>query len=280
MHADDRSRNTSNSWDGNLVKKILLAGPSGLDSTFLLYRLLTESNDHVQCFWMDLSHIVYPDKNGNPVRYNHDLCPAESIIAPRVIDWLFTHVRPVSFEVVRGVKYIPTPADFPGGNARGWRVWPMLIEAAKIMSRDGLDEFVYGKSPENLRTAGQGARDRWYQAWWKDNAPKGSKFRTPLLEANQGRPHALQGLPTALLSIVLTCNDPRIVNGEPEICGTCDKCQLTAESRRLMAEGVSADDALDYLLRLRNAGPYIESLVIPDKRFGGGVTPSKFPPYS
>lgn len=261
------------------MKKTLVAFSGGLDSTALLFRLLKETDEIVSTFWMDLAHITYQDKSGRTVPYNHELIPSERVVGQRVIDWLSKNIRPVNLEIVEGVKYEPEPADYPLGTSRGWRVLPMLKVAAKIVNRDGLDRFVYGKSPENLRTANQAARDAWYRQWWQDNAP-GTTFETPLIERWEGRPHHLQLLPSELRAIVLTCNAPKIVDGEPEICGNCEKCHLTAESERLLKDGVSADMVLDFLLRRRRAGPYIDSISFADKRIGGGVPPREFPLYS
>lgn len=257
--------------------KTLMAFSGGLDSTYLAWKILTQTNDTLRLFWMDLSHVTYDTPNG-PERYYHDLLPAENIIAPRVAIWLTANVRPVTFQIIHDVRHDPEPKDFPGGTSRGWRVIPMLKTAAGLMA--GFDRFVYAKSPENIRTPNQPARDAWYQKWWKENAPAGTTFETPLIAAWQGRPHALKFLPADLLRILLTCNRPKIVDGEPRDCGKCDKCWLTAESKRLLAQGIDPDAALDQCLRLRRAGPYIDNVESGDWHFGAGVEPSKPPPYS
>lgn len=255
-----------------------MAFSGGLDSSYLAWLILSTTDDELKTFWMDLSHIVYQTPQG-PERYYHDLLPAENIIAPRVIEWLSQNVRPVTFQIIPNVRHDPEPVDFPGGTSRGWRVIPMLKTAVSLMA--GFDRFVYAKSPENIRTPNQPARDAWYQKWWQENAPAGTTFETPLLAAWQGRPHALSYLPSELLKIILTCNRPKIIDGEPVNCGKCDKCRLTAESKRLLAEGVDPDTALDQCLRLRKAGPYIDDDTSEgDWRFGAGVEPSKAPPYS
>lgn len=256
--------------------KTLLGFSGGLDSTYLLHRLLTMTDDEVVCFWMDLTHIERVTAVGR-VPYYNDLLPAERIIAPRVIGWMGKNVRPVAFEVVKGVIYEAEPDDFPKGSSRGWRVIPMLKCAARQVVAGSFDRFVYGKSPENIRTPNQPARDRWYQEWWAKAAPK-TTFETPLIELWHGRPHALASLPADVQALMLTCNDPRFVDMEPMACNACEKCMLTFESRRLLANGCDPDAILDFLLRRRKAGPYIESMITGDKRLGGDLNPSAFPP--
>jgi 7-cyano-7-deazaguanine synthase in queuosine biosynthesis len=253
-----------------------MAFSGGLDSSYLAYRTLEDVDDELHLFWLDLSAITHETSNGTESFYQ-DLVPAENITAPKVIDWLTKNVRPVTYEVVKDVTYQREPKDFPGGgNSRGWRVFTMLKAAASIAKRDDCDRFIYGKSPENIRTLGWEVREQWYQKWWTKNVP-GVAFEKPLLDWWHGRPHALAALPKPLRALILTCNTPLIVNGQPVACGGCDKCYLTAESERMLSQGMKPDVILDYLLRLRKAGPYVDSALKGDQRFGGDVTPANFP---
>ena len=258
--------------------KTLLAFSGGLDSSFLAWWTLAFKKDELHCFFMDLADVTYDTPEG-PKPYYNDLNAAEKIAAPRVIEWLNNNVRPVTFEITDEVKYEVPPEDFPKGTARSWRVYPMLKYAARIVTERGFDRFIYGKSPENIRSEDWKLRRDWYQKWWKENAPEGTTFETPLIRRHQGRPHALLLLPEELLPLVLTCNDPGIVDGNPVACGHCDKCMLTVEAKQLLPGlKYNPDPVLEILLQRRKAGDYIGNESIRgDHRYGADHVPKKLP---
>lgn len=246
----------------------LLAFTGGADSSYLAHKILRETNENLRLFWMDLRHLQFDTPDG-PKPFYERMLAAEAIVAPRVAKWLSDNVRPVPLEIVTDVKYLPEPPDYPSDISRQWRSIPMLKTASAIMHRDGLKgRFIYGRSAENTRNPHRLTVDAWYQEWWKENAPKGTKFEQPLIDLWHGRPHALTAIPRELMPLVLTCNNPPMVNGEPVSCETCQKCRLTAESRRLLDDGVSPDVILDFLLRKRRAGPHVHSLATPDRTLG------------
>jgi hypothetical protein len=219
---------------------------------------------------MDLSQIRR-DVKGESISFYGEQIEAERIASLRVWTWLDTHARTVaSYEIVTDVLPRNYPKDFPMGNGRGWRVFPMLRKAAELVKRDRLDRFIYAKSPENIRSPGQEGRDKFYHDWWNQHVPSAT-FEKPLLDAWQGRPHAIQALPKELRALTIGCNRASVVNGEPVVCGKCDKCSLSAEAEKLLTAGSDPDTALDYLLRLRHAGPYIDFLIPGDKRFGADL---------
>lgn len=257
--------------------KTLMAFSGGLDSTYLAWRILTDTDDELHCFWMDLDHIKYKDKDGNHKPFYGDLLKAEKIVAPRVIDWLSEHIRPVTLQIIKNVKYVTEPEGYPKGNSRGWRVLPMLKTAASLMP--GFDRFVYAKSPENLRSADHALRDAWNQDWWTENAP-GTLFQTPLLEMWHGRPHEIKYLPADLYQLALTCNKPVLHGQTITNCEECEKCRLTKEASAAMFAGVTPEIMLDYLLRKRNAGPYINLTIAADPTMGAGAHADTFPEYT
>ncbi len=256
--------------------KTLLALSGGLDSTYLAFEILSKTDEELHCFFMDLRNVMEETPEGLRPYYN-DLNDAEVIAAPRVIDWLAKNVRPVWFEVTSQVKYEAPPDDFPKGTARSWRVYPMLKYAARVVTECGFDRFIYGKSPENIRSPDWKDRADWYQKWWKENAPAGTTFETPLIRKWQGRPHALAALPRDLLALVLTCNDPLVIDGQPLACGLCDKCMLTLSASRMLADGVNPNGILEVLLQRRKAGDYITADIRGDHRFGADHVPRNYP---
>ena len=260
------------------MTRTLCAFSGGLDSTWLAYRVLTETDDELHLFWMDFSNLFFTDRDGNQKRYYNELLPAEKIVGPRIVEWLNVNVRKVTFETIEGVEPDPLATQAPGATARSWRVIPMLRVAADLCAKSGYERFIYARSPENVRTPGQEKRWEWFYQFWESIAPKGVTFETPLIKDWQGRPHAIAGLPPELLALALPCNNPLIVNGEPQICNVCDKCFLTAEARKqLEKKNAKPDKILDDLLKKRQAGQYIGNDKDADAKFN--QKPYRFPPF-
>lgn len=249
--------------------KTLMAFSGGLDSTYLAFKILSATDNELHLFWMDLANVMHEVK-GETVSFYGEQIEAERIAIPRILEWFEKNLRPVTFEVVTDIRNRKPPKEYPEGNGRGWRVLPMLRKAAEIVNQDGFDRFVYAKSPENIRSEGHQERDVYRQQWWTGHVDKAT-FETPLIEWWHGRPHAIQALPQDLRALTIGCNRASVRNGEPVSCGTCDKCALTKETEKLLTAGGDADVVLDYLLRLRKAGPYIDSVLPGDRKFGAGL---------
>lgn len=243
--------------------KTLVAFSAGVDSTFLLWKLLTETDDTVHAFLIDFSEIKYDE----PTRdFYENLAAVERIAAPRVIDWLTNNIREVTFQVVTS-GMAKEPQGYPkSANSRAWRVLPMLNAAASLMA--GFDRFVYGKTQENRRSLDYLAREQWDQRYWRSIAPANTTFEIPLIEAGIGRPKALALLPADLQALMISCDRPTLQNGEPTLCGKCSKCAMTTDARAMLTQGVTPETILDFQLRKRRAGPYT-GLAAGDRRYGG-----------
>lgn len=239
---------------------VLLALSGGIDSAYLLSRLI--ANGHkVHCFWMDLSQMQC-EGFANP-NVDSDNAQAELLAATRVIDWFNDNIAAVSYEPVV-VGKITAPEGYPGGNGGG-RFLPMMLTAADLAK--GYSQFVYGRTLENTTRPGQQERGLWYRDWWKKNAPQGCDIRTPLVEDERGRPHALYDLPKPLIALTLSCNEPKMVNGGVAVCNECPKCVMTRDAKEMLARGVNPDVIFSFQLKMRNAGPYI-GYRLGDKRYG------------
>lgn len=247
----------------------LIAFTGGLDSTYLLWRLLTQTEDRVHAFWVDFRGLEFHAE----AAWYLALLDAESVVAPRVIQWLSDNVRPCTFEAVASARYRREPDDYPKGDGHFWRNIPILDEAIAIVSRDGFNRFVRGKVPESIRSADDELRTDWYRRHWADKAPSGTTFEYPLIDAWHGRPQAIANLPAELLSIALSCDNPGADAGNFAECGQCVKCRMTVELRRWLDNGAAPDVLLDYLLRRRNAGQYRGNYLVRDARLVGGRNP-------
>lgn len=253
----------------------LVAISGGMDSTFLMWKILSQSNDAVHAFYIDFSE-VKPDEHTAP--FYAKLAAIEIPACQRIVHWLGTNVRAMSFEVVTsGIvtnEEIPRASrqrrlpNYPrSGNTRAWRVLPMLTAASKLMT--GRDRFVYGKTEENRRSSDYQAREQFDQLYWKEIAPANTTFEMPLINERLTRAHALRDLPQELQALVISCDTPMLVNGKPLLCGFCSKCVMTADARGKLKQGMSPEAIQEEHLRLRRAGPHRNNTHGGSTRFGG-----------
>lgn len=231
--------------------KTLIAVGGGLDSTWLLWELLAQTADDVTALYCDLSAVQYNDPRAIKDFWKASAV-AEQIAVNRSGQWLASNVRPFTLQI------IPVTSST---DARA----PTVIRVAAGLAA-GFDRFILGRAPEQMCTP---KNTPYYQKIWTQNAPAGILMQWPLVDRNQGRPHAMVALPAALQSLTISCHDPSVAAGDPVRDGTCAKCFVTDECRRLLGLGVSPDEILDLIKKKVGAAPYHGSLAV-DKRWQSG----------
>jgi len=252
--------------------KTLIAISGGLDSTLLL-KILADAGHQVVAFYMDLSKVKC-EGSPDPDFYSK-VVPFELDAARNVVNWFAGRGTPITMLDPYPIKYTPPPEDYPtSGNSRSWRVFPMLQAAAHLAQLYKCEKFVYGKTLENQRSADWEVREIWNRKWWAENAI-GVEYETPLIDLRIGKPHAIYELPSGLIEHCLSCDTPKF--GKP--CGECTKCEMVKTTRDLLHQGCQPGMIFDYLLRLRNAGPYIGNRV-GEMKYGARSHPAPFPAYT
>lgn len=234
----------------------LLAWSGGLDSTLILHRLLTQSDDTVHCFYLDLSTVEYTDPRAK-AGFFADICAAEKIVLPQAAAWLSGNARSFTYEVISVTSI----------NEDEWMTPTVVRRAATLVS--GYDRFIMGRSIENDYIHDGKKSAPWYRQLWKDLAPAGKSMEWPLVTLGQGRAHAVFELPTDLKALLISCPKPTIVSGNPKACGNCYKCRLTADAESMRVSGSTVENVQKYLLKRQGVGGYVGS-ALTDKRYQAG----------
>lgn len=235
------------------MKNTLTAYSGGVDSLFVLWRLLRFTDDHVTAFRMDMSDAKFTEP-GVSLR---PLAVAENIVVPKIFQWLTSNIRP--FEL----RTIPISALDPNG----WISLTMLNTALAIVHAEPFDRFVYSRSLENDLSAN---RLQWLKSIWAANTDV--PMETPLIDKQQGRPHAMSVLPRELQALMFSCDHPKINFGDPVGCRDCIKCKVTLLARGMLADGIDPDIIFDYYLKKMGVGPYLGAITAdpalqPKKRY-------------
>lgn len=227
------------------MTKTAIAFTGGVDSTYLLHKLLLETDDQIIAFRLRV-------QSGSAKAVA--LAEAEDIAAPAVVAWLKANSRDFDYRVV------PVPA-FRDGE------WSSL-ECARVggqMVRDGeADRFCIGRNAEAAYTiadlnADSGKKNvlRRQLEIFRAIAP-GGLMEQPLKDANLGKVDAYFDLPAALLDLTAKCKNPSVVNGAINPCLACGTgCLLHAEISRLKSEGVGLVALKDYIHKTRRRGAYV-----------------------
>lgn len=216
----------------------LIALGGGLDSTFLLYELLKDTDDIVHGLFCDLSTVQYDDKRAARDVWKASAI-AETIAVRRICEWFAAHVRPFVCQTI----FVESSAEA--------RAPTVMREAAKMAA--GFDRFIFGRAADQMCTP---RNPPYYRKLWAESAPAGIPMEWPLVDRNQGRPHALVALPPELTALTISCNEPDIAGGLPVPCGSCPKCYQTAKAKEMLAGGMTPDQAQDWIMRAVGAGQY------------------------
>lgn len=234
--------------------KILLGFTGGVDSTYLLHKLLTETTDEITALFMDCRSYETPL---DFTKIQH----AEILVSQRVIDWFKGNARPFEYRIV-------VPAEVKTGE---WMTPTLMRTVAKIMP-EGFDAFYTGRTIENTREHLGAKTAGWYQELFAEGGV--GKMHHPLQEWNKSRPHAYAELPTNLITLMASCNYLKIIDGSVVECGKCTKCTMAKEIKARLAAGENVETIVDDQNRKRGVGKY--SGLAPAPRYGYKVVPNGY----
>ena len=231
--------------------KTMVAGGGGIDSTFGIYELLTQTTDEVTVLFCDLSAVQYADPNAKPDFWKASAA-AERIAMGNVAAWLAANTRPFTLTIVDVASTNESRA-------------PTVIREAALRAA-AFDRFWFCRSPEQM---GPAKNSRHYFKVWRSNRTRPIPMEWPLVDRDWGRPHCINRLPQALRALTLSCHNPSIVAGVPTRDGTCAKCLITDKTIEMLAAGTTEDAVLDWILRTVGAEPYTDGSFA-DPRYQSG----------
>ena len=223
-----------------------IAFTGGVDSTFLLWKILSETSDVVQTFRID-----YRNAAANN-RFNFS--QAEEMASVAVVSWLKSNVRDFTHTIININEFQPLE-------------WSS-IEAARIgggLLRDDLaDRFMIGRNAEATWTVAEIDADpskknvlRRQLEVLREVVPGGT-LEQPLKDAGLGKAHAWRDLPAALMALTLKCKQPTITNGLVVECGKCPTgCVFHTMIQSMVVQGYDTDLITDYVHKTTRRGAYV-----------------------
>ena len=241
--------------------KTLIAVTGGVDSTYVLWKYLSTTQDKVTAIHFDTEYV---DQRTYKIR--NMWRPKASVIQKKslndIVPWLQQNVR--SFEYV---EHVTDPSKFSS-----MTIWPEYMGAYAVehINNGTYDNFVtghckanegYGAGSSAAGVVKQGHYVMWEQ--FKADATRG-QITFPLFDVPYDRSVALTSLPSDLLNMVSLCDD-QLWNHDTnslEDCGHCTKCALKYFYNGQIASGKTSDQIMTYVNEL-SAGP--NSSYIPQK---------------
>jgi hypothetical protein len=232
---------------------VLLSG--GMDSTYILWKLLTETDDEITAlrvytpegyaltrpknYWLESSLVM--EKQAAPA------------VAARLAD-----IRPFAFVEV---PVTPTEADL-----HATRGHAATVQGAIYAKDNAMDRVCYGREGVHL-SLGRGI-PHWEERLALHNAIAPTvSFEAPLIDWYQCKAHGYQNLPADVISLTASdCRRAILVDGQYTFCNVCWGCRRKEDIETVLASGVTADAWMDRYLRLRGTGIY-QGIITPDATF-------------
>jgi len=216
------------------MTKTCISITGGVDSTYLLYKTLSETQDEVTAFHIDFTELT-PEVQSALL---------EKTFSQNVVNWLKTNVRDFTFENIVAVSK---------EDMRYYSTKESLKQGQKYLE-NGFDKFLISRTYEDIGRSSTG--NMAFISTLKDTFS--NKVFTPLKDLKQGKPHAIVNLPKNLYNIILKCGKCVEENGVFIPCGKCEfKCKYVSFCENMLSMGWSADKVLDYYMKVTRRGPYV-----------------------
>jgi hypothetical protein len=236
--------------------KTVLLFTGGFDSTYLAYKILTDTSDELSLYVMKAERFspYNPDWAATPYMFNN-------------ISAVISELKKIrKFEVIEETVDV-NQITFDIDNPNSYAVYKLI---PKI--NDGTyDRIATGHSYDHcsmryfkyLDMPGVGG-DKMAKKLFENTAKRGSlwfPFITHDIHKNYGKYHAIKNLPENLKSKTISCLSATSTSSGP--CGRCGKCEINNVTKNFMSKGYTSDDiqswmeekSLEYGGGNRNAPP-------------------------
>lgn len=210
--------------------KTAIGFSGGLDSTYVLWRMLSTTTDEITAVFFDLSYL---QQEPGRVSWLEEVAPYQKISASNVAQWLRTNVRDFKFKIT-------VVKSFDG-------IEP--TKSLRLYHIDALGPLVANNTYDRI-AFGHGARNSNFPSVPKTGMAVEAKLEMmkyaaaetlyePIPNWSVSTFDMISELPTELYALTYSCTRPSIgVNGEFLDCGKCEKCVFYAIAEKQIAEGV------------------------------------------
>ena len=210
----------------------------GLDSVYVLWKLLSTTDDEVTAVHFDQTYV-----SDNKRSYQPELSVYQKRTISEIVFWLKSNVRDFTFET-RIVKNISSDQSF---------MVYFIDNLAPSVSDGTYDRICFGIGPrwENFpnisRTCPDGTVTNYdnrktstvYLNAMTRNGLDTEKFWVPIREWNANTFKIISELPSALYDLTYSCIKPSIdSDGNYIVCGECQKCHIRGIAKHKISEGV------------------------------------------
>ena len=228
------------------MRKTLVSFSGGLDSTYIMWRLLSETDDEVTACFLD-ARLATPEKNGDHIpgfRHTH-----QQICAENVINWLRTNVRDCGF-YKQNIYEIKDDELI--------LIW-FSRYSARLANQNKYDRFMDGLAG----LLDGGLRKRIITGEYYKIANRGT-YEQPIGVYGDWKidiPHQMDQLPKELQELTISCLDVSLGEGRTLIpCGKCFKCHRNDYIRKHLKDG-SLEDVLANLKKTETQIRYSTGVV-------------------
>ena len=216
--------------------RTLVSFSGGLDSTYVLWKLLATTDDEVTAVFFDDRYQSESDFSG---RTRPEISGYQEIVVNNIAEWLKTNVRGFSLEKKNIISFAEDETR---------EIYAIRNYAAPLINNNQADRIAFGNVwiPLAQRRAAGIPEDilklpmvshAAYRAF-ESAANRGSIY-FPLAEKDIGKATIISEMPMALQNLSVSCISPLVDSmGSIISCGVCKKCKDVQFFRTKLGEGI------------------------------------------
>jgi 7-cyano-7-deazaguanine synthase in queuosine biosynthesis len=217
-----------NFWK-NEMNRIIMSFTGGLDSTYLLYKTLKDTDDEVYAFTLDL-------KFCEETTFDHKQY-MEKVCAMKIAQWMNNNIRPFKFDIIdvpKGFLYEKLP------------MMQALYFAIPYLNENLYDRFLFAYSAEDTGLFGQQVKNAMKYRF--EQYAKRGTLEFPLQENNIGRAHQHISIPKEIMPYLADCTR---IGPNHEKCGKCQKCKSRKQDYERLEQGLTPEECLALRIEMK-----------------------------
>jgi len=209
----------------------LIAFSSGYDSLYIAWKYLTETNNDVTLFFMDMSLLQKQEEVESYIN------PFQKYTSIQSHEWMKENFRDHKLKI-----HFVDKMDHKYDHTK------MFCKiTAELLNENLYDEVLHGAAgvSTNQKSIYKYNRcDVMIKEF--ERVAKRGKLRFPLKEWGKHTAHQIQELPKEMRKLAISCNFAKPGdNGHYVKCGNCHKCYRNIVIRNALEDGCTPDQALD-----------------------------------